>query len=85
MVNCLLATYTTDDVIAKVEAEVTNFRQSKHTSAVRYSDVLCDKALRCSLFYDEARLKTFIETLRESVIFEMRTLWRHIEMRRPRV
>lgn len=38
--NYLLATYATDDVIMDVEVKITNFKQQKEMSVVRYSDVL---------------------------------------------
>lgn len=38
--NYLLATYATDDVIAQVKAETTNFNWPEETSAVQYLEVL---------------------------------------------
>lgn len=46
VVSFLPASYATDDVIADVETEVTNFKQLKSVSAVRYSEMLSEKALR---------------------------------------
>lgn len=79
-------TCATDDVIAKAEVIMTNFKPSEYMSAVRYSDVSWDKALRCSLVYEEIRLKdSFIEGLHQLVRFSMRTCGWYITMRHLRV
>lgn len=43
VVNNLLAIYATDEVIAKVQAEVTKFKQLEGICAVRHSKVLGKK------------------------------------------
>lgn len=50
VLNYLLPTYDTDDLIAGVEAEITNFKQPDTVFVVRYSEALCEKPLRCSRF-----------------------------------
>lgn len=52
----LLTTNTTDEVIVYDEEEITNFKQSKRMSPVRYSELLQEKALRCAFVSDESRL-----------------------------
>lgn len=47
LVNYLLASYTTDDIIVEVEANITNYKQLEALSAVSHSEVLCKKALLC--------------------------------------
>lgn len=65
-VNYLLPTFTSYDVIAKAKAKVTNFKQPKYMSTVRYLVVLWETSLRFGLFYKEIRLKVvFMEGLYE--------------------
>lgn len=73
----LLATYETEDLIPEAEAAIKNFKQRKHTSAVRYSEVMWEKAVRCGRFDEEACLKkVFIGGLHEPVRLSMRSYWR---------
>lgn len=57
IVNCLLETYATDDVIAKIEADLTWFKRSESMTAITYTKVLCGEALPCDRVHDESRLK----------------------------
>lgn len=59
VLNYFLATYTTDSLIAEAEANITSFRRQEYTSAVRYSESLCKKALWYDSVFEEARLITF--------------------------
>lgn len=86
--SSLIATYATEDVIAKEEAEITNFKKPEHMSAVRYLEVLFENALLCGRVYEEARLKRyFIEQLHGLVRLSMRTYSGgvHIRARRCKV
>lgn len=47
LVNYLLITYATDDVIEDVEAEITNFEQPEGMFAVRYLELLWKMLSRC--------------------------------------
>lgn len=74
VVNYLLATYAIEKVIAKEGAKITNFKQTKQLSAVRYLEALWEKALHCARVYEEARIKgVFIKVMHESLRFSMRT------------
>lgn len=46
----MLATYATDDVMAKTEIEITNLKQLEFMSTERYSERLWEKTLRCGCF-----------------------------------
>lgn len=73
-VNYLLLTKVIKDVIAEAEAKIMNFKEPEYTSAVRYSEVLSEKALRRRYVYKEGRLKGFFtEWLHDSVRFSMQT------------
>lgn len=73
VVNYLLETYTIDDVIAKDEAEITSFKQPAGRTAVRFSEVLCEKELRCGRVYDESRLiRIFTEGLHSCIRYCLR-------------
>lgn len=60
--NYLLNTYSTDDIVAETNSDGTRFRQSLHTTAVKYSQALWTMAPWKGLLYHEYGLKdTFIE------------------------
>lgn len=58
-VNYLSHKVATDDEIAEAEPETQDFKQTKDTTALRYSTVLQEKALHCDCVCEDARLKTF--------------------------
>lgn len=71
VVNCLLATYATDDEIIEIEANITNLKQPEEMSAVRSLDALLEKALRYGRVYEESRLiRVFIKRSQESIRFQ---------------
>lgn len=47
IVSYLLETYATGDVTAEAETDITSFEQSENMTAIRYAEVLWEKALRC--------------------------------------
>lgn len=76
VVNYLLETYATDDVIAETDAEILRFTQPPTKSPTEYAEALWNKALRCDRVYDEYVLKgIFIEGLHESIRHSMRSYW----------
>ena len=76
VVNYLLATYATDDVIAETVGDILSIRQGKGTTAADFAQTLYDKVLRCGNVYPESQLKgIFVEGLVESVRDNMRVYW----------
>lgn len=57
IVNYLLVTYDTNDIIAGAEAEITKLKQSDYMSAVTYSEDSWKMALRCGRVFEYARFK----------------------------
>lgn len=60
MINYLLETYITDDVIAKLDAEIFRFPQLSNMTLTEYAEALWNKALRCYLLYDEYVLERLL-------------------------
>lgn len=86
ILNYLLATYATGDVIAETKTEITKIKQAEYLSAVRYPEVLSEKRLRYGPVNEESRLKEgFIKELQESVKFLMKTFGAYITTRRSEV
>ena len=64
VVNFLLQTYATDDVIAEAVTDVENLKQSTAMTEQEYSDELWKRALRCGTVFSGDRLKGyFVEGL----------------------
>ena len=64
VVNFLLRTYATDEVISEAVGDVTSSRQSSNMTEEVYSNQLRDKALRCGTVFSARRLKSlFVEGL----------------------
>ena len=64
VVNFLLRTYATDEVISEAVGDVTSFRQSSNMTEEVYSNHLWDMALRCGTVFSDRRLKSlFVEGL----------------------
>ena len=64
VVNFLLRTYATDEVISEAVGDVTSFRQSSNMTEEVYSNHLWDMALPCSTVFSDRRLKSlFFEAL----------------------
>lgn len=62
--NYLVASYlfephANDDIQADAGAEITCFKQPAGMTAVHYSEVLCQKALRCGMVKNKSKLKRF--------------------------
>ena len=51
VVNFLLSTYATDEVISEAVGDVTSFLQSSNMTEEVYSNQLWDKALRCGTVF----------------------------------
>lgn len=60
MMNYLLETYTTDDVIAEGAVEIPQFTQPSNFALTVYAEDLCSKMIGCNLVYDEYVLKEII-------------------------
>lgn len=74
VVNCLLETYATDDLIGKTDADIMRFPQESNKLPTEYAEALWKKALRCNRFYDESVLKgIFIEGLPSSIHHSMKS------------
>ena len=82
VVNYLLRTYATNEVIAEAYAEVTNFLQSSRMSETEYGDRLWEKALRCGNVFSDSRLKLLFA---EGLLPAIRTQMRHHLMTHPRI
>ena len=68
VVNHLIRTYATDDIIADTEADIDSFKQPQNKTASEYADLLHTKTLRAGAVYSDYRLKgLFIEGLHDSV------------------
>ena len=73
VVNFLLRTYATDEVIAEAVGDVTSFRQSSNMTEEVYSNHLWDKALRCGTVFSDRRLKSlFTEGLLPATCAQVR-------------
>jgi len=76
VVQFLLRTYATDEVIAEADAEISRYRQPDRMSPQDYAHNLWTKALKCGTVHDEDRLKgIFIEGLHESIRQSVRNYW----------
>lgn len=61
----MLETYTTDDVIDRVEEDIKSFKQPDSMTAVCYTEALWQMEQKFGMIYSKAMLKeTFIEDLR---------------------
>ena len=60
VVNFLLRTYLTDEVISEAVGDVTSFRQSSNMTEEVYSNHLWDKLLRCVTLFSDRRLKSLL-------------------------
>ena len=58
VVNFLLRTYATDEVISEAVGDVTSFRQSSNMTEEVYSNQLWDKALGCGTVFSNRLLKS---------------------------
>ena len=73
VVNFLLRTYATDEVISEAVGDVTSFRQSSNMTEEAYSNQLWDKALRCGTVFSDRRLKSlFVEGLLPATCAQVR-------------
>ena len=73
VVNYLLRTYATDEVISEAVGDVTSFRQSSNMTEEVYSNHLWDKALRCGTVFSDRRLKSlFVEGLLPATCAQVR-------------
>ena len=73
VVNYLLRTYATNEVMAEAYADVTNFLQSSGMSETEYGDRLWRKALRCGNVFSDSWLKSlFAEGLLPAIGTQMR-------------
>lgn len=69
VVNYMLETYATDNVIAEAEAGITNFKQPARSTAVLDCEAVLEKALRCGMTYNGLRLKRiFVEGLDSPIL-----------------
>lgn len=76
VVQYLLRTYSTDDIIAEVEASLMRFTQGDRMNETDYAQALWTKALRCGTVYSEEHLKgLFIEGLHEPVRKNVQSYW----------
>lgn len=76
VVNYLLATCVTDDIIAEDNMDIVNFKQPVGQSAVEYPQALWTEALRGGPVFDEYHLKAeFIKGLKHSIWQSVRSYW----------
>ena len=74
VVNFLLRTYATDEIIAESHQEVIAYQQSTNTTETDYGEKPWDKELRCGSVYSEKRVKgKFVEGLLPAIKAQMRT------------
>lgn len=72
VVNNLLETYATDDVIVETEAEIMRYQQPWNKTPIEYAELLCSKALGCDRIYDKYVIKGVVsEFLHESIRHSM--------------
>lgn len=62
VLNYLLATHATEEVIGEAEDEIGNYTKPEHMSAVRYSAVLWEKFYVVVMYMKEYVLKKFLLT-----------------------
>lgn len=76
VVQYLIRTYASDDIIAQAEAELVNFRQPSNMNEETYAAALWEKALRCRPVYSEAKLKgLYIEGVHDAIRLNVRSHW----------
>ena len=76
VVNYLLRTYATDEVISREDTKLHRFSQPDGMNETDYAHVRWENVLRFGSVYDEAKLKAlFIEGLRESIRDNVRNYW----------
>lgn len=69
-------TYPTSDVIAEAEANIKRLGKTANMTAVSYTETLWEKALSCTMVYNEPRMKRIItECLCLSICYSTRTYW----------
>lgn len=62
VMNHLLETYATNDVISETEMNMQNYQQPLHMTPTQYAEALWSKALRCNQMNTENTLKgIFVE------------------------
>ena len=72
VVQYLLFTYATDDVIAEAHSDLQSFKQAPNVNPVAYSNQLLTKVARCGHVYSPSTLRAFFvegvhENIREAV------------------
>lgn len=68
--------YSTDEVIAAMDVDITRFTWALNESPAEYAAALHNKALRCGWFSDEYMWKQiFIYGNPESIVHNMRSHW----------
>ena len=73
VVNFLLRTYATDEVLSEAVDDVTSFRQSSNMTEEVYSNQLWGKALRCGTVFSNRPLKSlFVEGLLPATCAQVR-------------
>ena len=76
IVNYLLKTYASDDVIAEAEEGLRHFVQAPGMTELDFATKLTLKVLRCGHVYNEAKMiGFFIEGLNESIRSSVRSYW----------
>lgn len=76
VVNFMLATYATDDVIARAVKTLENYKQLPGMAPTDFAKRLYTKALRCGMVYEEKRVKSlFVEGLEDAVCDNVRLYW----------
>lgn len=76
VVNYLLKTYATDEVIAETDTGINQFRQGDLISPPEYAQEWWTKALKCGTVYTEPKLTgLFIEGLHGSITQSVRNYW----------
>lgn len=64
MINYILETYATGDVMAETDARILTFLQLSNMTSTEHTEALWSKVLRCDPVYEECVLKgIFIERL----------------------
>lgn len=76
VVNHLLRTFATDDIIAEAEADLTRCVQTDKMTEAQFEALLWKKALRCGSVFPETRLRSlFIEGLNATIRQIVRGEW----------
>lgn len=76
VVKYLLETYTKDDAMTEVNAEILQFTEPSNTTPTECAEPLRNKVLHCGLSYSKDVLKaTFIEELHGSILQSICLFW----------